>query len=144
MNDDRSPASFAAPICWPRMVQGGVDYDLSALASLIRDWASESLLVSHSLRYIPDAENLNDLHPLIATNPRTARIKIALPDADELTHGVLPDVAAVSHRVAGVQPGKLDNFAHQLTGSTLGRSRDHAQDAKSMPAQRFWLTISCA
>src|SRR5262249_24803272 len=29
------------------MVHGGVDYDLSALACLIRDWASESLLMAH-------------------------------------------------------------------------------------------------
>ena len=54
------------------MVQGGLDYDLSALASLIRDWASESLLVSHSLASFLIVENLNDLHPLIAANPRTA------------------------------------------------------------------------
>src|SRR5271165_2076105 len=73
-------ADLLAPI-----VQGGLDYDLSALASLMRDWASESLLVSHSLASFLIVENLNDLHPLIAANPRTARIKIALPDAKELT-----------------------------------------------------------
>src|SRR5271157_4673695 len=68
------------------MVQGGLDYDLSALASLIRDWASESLLVSHSLASFLIVENLNDLHPLIAANPRTARIKIALPDGRSEEH----------------------------------------------------------
>ena len=30
-------------------LQGGVDYDMSALASLIRDWSSETLLAGHAL-----------------------------------------------------------------------------------------------
>src|SRR6516164_135212 len=65
--------------------QGGVDYNLNALASLIRDWSSESLLAGHSLVTFLFTENLNDLHPLIVNNPRAARIKIALPSPDELT-----------------------------------------------------------
>src|SRR6201982_2960343 len=65
--------------------QGGFDYDLNALASLIRDWSSESLLAGHSLARFLVSENMNDLHPLIVNNPRIARIKIALPSADDLT-----------------------------------------------------------
>lgn len=30
-------------------LQGGLDYDLNALASLIRDWSSDTLLVNHAL-----------------------------------------------------------------------------------------------
>ena len=60
-------------------VQGGFDYDLNALASLMRDWSSESLLAGHSLATFLVTENLNDLHPLIVNNPRVSRIKIALP-----------------------------------------------------------------
>ncbi len=101
------------------MVQGGTDYDLSALASLIRDWASESLLVTHSLASFMIVENLNDLHPLIATNPRTARIKIALPDAAELTTAFT--LMAPEYPTALAEYSQqLDTFAHQLTGSTLG------------------------
>src|SRR5215475_13956260 len=65
-------------------LQGGLDYDLNALASLIRDWSSESLLATHSLATFLVTENLNDLHPLIVNNPRAARIKIALPAPGDL------------------------------------------------------------
>src|SRR5215510_7633049 len=66
-------------------LQGGLDYDLNALASLIRDWSSESLLAGHALATFLLTENLNDLHPLVVNNPRAARIKIALPSPDELS-----------------------------------------------------------
>ena len=115
------------------MVQGGLDYDLSALASLIRDWASESLLVSHSLASFLILENLNDLHPLIAANPRTARIKIALPDANELTAAfslMTPQYPTALQEYSQ----RLDSFSHQLTGSTLGaaetmlKTKEHARE----------------
>jgi len=115
------------------MVQGGLDYDLSALASLIRDWASESLLVSHSLASFLIVENLNDLHPLIAANPRTARIKIALPDATELTAAfslMTPQYPTALQEYCQ----RLDSFSHQLTGSTLGaaetmlKTKEHARE----------------
>ena len=115
------------------MVQGGLDYDLSALASLIRDWASESLLVSHSLASFLIVENLNDLHPLIAANPRTARIKIALPDAKELTAAfslMTPQYPTALQEYSQ----RLDSFSHQLTGSTLGaaetmlKTKEHARE----------------
>src|SRR5580704_5460598 len=65
-------------------LQGGLDYDLNALASLIRDWSNESLLSGHALASFLLTENLNDLHPLIVNNPRVARVRIDLPDPDEL------------------------------------------------------------
>src|SRR5208337_2186466 len=39
-------------------LQAGFDYDLNALASLIRDWSSESLLAGHSLVTFLVTENL--------------------------------------------------------------------------------------
>jgi hypothetical protein len=114
------------------MTQGGRDYDLAALASLIRDWASESLLMSHSLATFLIAENLNDLHPLIAANPRTSRIKIALPSPQELASAF--SLMAPQYPVA-LQDYRehLDTFAHQLAGSTLGaaetmlKTKEHAK-----------------
>jgi len=114
------------------MVQGGLDYDLSALASLIRDWASESLLVSHSLASFLIVENLNDLHSLIAANPRTARVKISLPNADELAAAfslMAPQFPAALEDYSS----QLDKLAHQLMGSTLGavetmlKTKEHAR-----------------
>lgn len=114
------------------MVQGGPDYDLSALASLIRDWASESLLVSHSLASFLIVENLNDLHPLIAANPRAAKIKITLPDARELTAAFSLMAPQYPTALQEYKQG-LDSLAGQLTGSTLGaaetmlKTKEHAR-----------------
>jgi hypothetical protein len=113
-------------------VQGGFDYDLNALASLIRDWSSESLLAGHSLATFLITENLNDLHPLIVNNPRAARIKIALPSADDLTQAfefLGPTYPCALREYSG----KLETVAQQLAGSTLGavetllKSREHTR-----------------
>jgi SpoVK/Ycf46/Vps4 family AAA+-type ATPase len=114
------------------MIQGGLDYDLSALASLVRDWASESLLISHTLASFLIVENLNDLHALIAANPRAARIKIALPNANELTAAF--NLMAPQYPTALLEYSqRLDGLAQQLTGSTLGsvetmlKTKEHAR-----------------
>jgi len=113
-------------------LQGGFDYDLNALASLIRDWSSESLLAGHSLATFLVSENLNDLHPLIVNNPRAARIKIALPVSGELAQALeflKPTYACALQQFAS----QLPNVAQQLSGSTLGaietllKTREHAR-----------------
>jgi len=113
-------------------VQGGFDYDLNALASLMRDWSSESLLAGHSLATFLLSENLNDLHPLIVNNPRAARIKIALPSPDELTQAfevLNPNFPCALREYSG----RLPVIAQQLAGSTLGaietllKTKEHAR-----------------
>ena len=108
------------------------DYDLSALASLIRDWSSESLLSGHSLATFLITENLNDLHPLIINNPRASRIKIALPSPDELTQAF--EFMSPTYPCALKEySGRLPIVAQQLAGSTLGaierllKTREHAR-----------------
>lgn len=122
-------ASLLAP-----SVQGGFDYDLSALASLIRDWSSESLLAGHSLATFLVTENLNDLHPLVVNNPRAAPVKIPLPSPDELTRAfefLVPSYSCALREYSG----RLDNIAQQLSGSTLSavetllKTREHAGQA---------------
>jgi len=98
--------------------EGGVDYDLSALATLIRDWASDSLLTSHALATFLVTENLNDLHGLIVNNPRTAHIKISLPTPRELAQAF----AIVAPRYGVALSGyakQLEGAAHELAGTTL-------------------------
>jgi hypothetical protein len=100
-------------------LQGGLDYDLNALASLIRDWSNESLLAGHALATFLLTENLNDLHPLIVNNPRVARVRIDLPSSGELLDGfrvMAPAFpAALTHMAAD-----LPSVAAQLAGTTLG------------------------
>lgn len=113
-------------------LQGGVDYDMSALASLIRDWSSETLLAGHALAAFLITENLNDLNPLIVNNPRAARIKVSLPSPDELAQAL--DFLGPSYTCSLREySGKLPNMAQQLAGSTLGaietllKTREHAR-----------------
>src|SRR5262249_145971 len=111
-------------------LQGGLDYDLNALASLIRDWSSESLLASHSLATFLVSENLNDVHSVIVNKRRAARTKIALPGSSELSQAF--DVMAPSYPCAlRDYTANLQTVAQQLAGSTLGsietllKTREH-------------------
>jgi SpoVK/Ycf46/Vps4 family AAA+-type ATPase len=115
-------------------LQGGFDYDLSALASLIRDWSSENLLAGHSLATFLVTENLNDLHPLIVNNPRAARVKISLPSSDDLAEALeflKPKYSSALQQLSG----QLSDLAQQLAGSTLGgietllKTREHSHQA---------------
>jgi hypothetical protein len=115
-------------------MQGSFDYDLNAIASLIRDWSSESLLAGHSLVTFLLTENLNDLHPLIVNNARAARIKIALPSSDELAQAfefLKPTYSCALQAFSG----QLANVAQQLAGSTLGsvetllKTREHSRQS---------------
>ncbi|HYY30748.1 MAG TPA: hypothetical protein VE860_22620, partial [Chthoniobacterales bacterium] len=47
---------------------GALNYDVNALALLLRDWAADELLGQHSLVTCLLTDNLNDLHPLITRN----------------------------------------------------------------------------
>ena len=114
------------------VVPGGVDYDLNATASLIRDWASESLLITHSLATFLIVENINDLHPLIVNNPRAARCKVSLPSSQELVSAL--NMMSTQYGTALQEYRKnLEGIAAQLTGSSLHsietmlKTNEHAQ-----------------
>jgi hypothetical protein len=97
---------------------GGLDYNLNALASLIRDWSNDSLLTSHALATFLLTENLNDLHPLIVNNPRTARVRIDLPTVPQIDEAL--QQLSTTYRVALSEVEKdLSNTAAQLAGTTL-------------------------
>jgi len=99
--------------------QGGFDYNLNALASLIRDWSSDNLLANHALASFLLTENLNDLHPLIVNNARVSRVKIDLPSSDQLLEGfraILPLFPTALRNFAS----DLSNLAQQLSGATMG------------------------
>ncbi|HRK29853.1 MAG TPA: AAA family ATPase [Tepidisphaeraceae bacterium] len=105
-------ASLVAPA-----TQGGLNYDLAALASLMRDWSTDSMLTEHSLATFLITENLNDLHPLLVNNTRAAQIKINLPSP-----AALGDAIAL---MKGDFPTALAEFAPQpesLAGQLAGAS----------------------
>jgi SpoVK/Ycf46/Vps4 family AAA+-type ATPase len=100
-------------------LQGGLDYDLNALASLIRDWANDSLLTNHSLATFLLTENLNDLHPLLVNNPRVAQVKVDLPKSAEIADALrfLSSAYSVALKDFSADPAPV---AEQLAGATLG------------------------
>jgi hypothetical protein len=98
---------------------GGLDYDLNALASLIRDWSSDALLANHALASFLLTENLNDLHPLIVNNPRVARARVDLPSPKELLDGFRIISTCYPTALADFVPD-LSRLAEQLSGATLG------------------------
>lgn len=60
------------------------DFDAASLASQVRDWASEPPFTELSFASFLIADNLADLEPRIASNPRAARIRVPLPDVAAL------------------------------------------------------------
>jgi hypothetical protein len=97
---------------------GGLDYNLNALASLIRDWANDSLLTGHALATFLLTENINDLHPLIVNNPRAARIKIELPTVPQI--GEVLQQLSTGYSIAMSELAKdIPDASAQLAGTTL-------------------------
>ena len=112
--------------CWlrsahliaPAVPGNATDYDLSALALLMRDWAGDALLSDSRLVTCLIADNLNDLHPLLVNNPRVARVSIPLPTTADL-HTALELLAPNAPAALAEFSGKLDQLAAALTGSTF-------------------------
>jgi hypothetical protein len=111
--------------------QGVADYDLGAMITLMRDWASDNLISSLSIATFLITENLNDLHPLLVNNNRAAKIKVPLPDASQLSRACAIIAPAYPTALAEYQD-QPSAIAQQLAGATLGsveslfKSRQHA------------------
>jgi hypothetical protein len=97
---------------------GALNYDLSALALLMRDWAADDVLTRHALATFLVAENLNDLHPLLVNHPRAAAIEVPLPATGELGAALAFLAREHAATLAEFAPS-YDALAQQLTGTTL-------------------------
>jgi hypothetical protein len=96
---------------------GALNYDLSALSLLLRDWAADEHLTSHSLATFLITETLNDLHPLLVNHPRAAPIEVPLPTTDQM-RDALGLLAAQHASVLAEFAPPYEALAHQLTGTT--------------------------
>lgn len=97
------------------VLQGGAGYEVGALASQVRGWSTDSLFTDHSLASFLLADNLNDLNPLLANNPRAARIEIPLPSSDVLSQGL----KALREKHPAAVPAAEGETAAALVGTTL-------------------------
>lgn len=108
---------------------GSLNYDLNALALLMRDWTSDSLLTGHDLASFLITENLNDLHGLLANNPLASAIKIPLPTPAELDRAftaLAPKYPVALREYAGDYTGP----ASQLAGATLASVENRLKTAE--------------
>lgn len=106
-------ADLVAPL-WP----GGVNYDLSALAMLMRDWSMETTLVEHPLATILVSENINDLHGLLVNNPRALTLKIPLPAPEDLSAAFALFRERYPEALAAYRE-RLGELGAKLAGATL-------------------------
>ena len=97
---------------------GALNYDLNALALLLRDWATDDLLIQHSLVTCLIADNLNDLHPLIVQNPRIGSIQIPQPAVGEL-QATLTLIEPDYPKALAEFKGNSFLLANQLVGASV-------------------------
>jgi hypothetical protein len=113
---------------------GALNYDLNALALLLRDWATDELLVQYPLVTCLIADNLNDLHPLIVQNPRVGKVQVPQPAFHELQAALALIKPAYPKALAefGDEPSRM---AGQLVGASISsveelvKLKEHAREA---------------
>src|SRR6202171_2699576 len=92
------------------------NYELSALALLMRDWSSDEL-AQHALVTWLIADNRADVQPLLVNNPRTAAIEVPLPAVRELQDAI--EIFRPLHPIALKELGaQSEQLAQQLVGAT--------------------------
>lgn len=106
-------ASLALP-----SIQTGLSYDLNATALLVKAWASETLITEHPFASFLVTENLNDIHPLLSRDTRSANIKVPLPSPEVLKQ-VFSGILSLHPIALGNYKDKLEQPAAQLAGATL-------------------------
>lgn len=95
----------------------GGDFEIASLASLVRDWAGEPPFADSAFASFLIADNLNDLHPQVAFNPRVARIRVPLPDARVLGQALAQ--LRVDHAAAFAADEDDSIAAQALTGVSI-------------------------
>lgn len=93
------------------------DFEIASLASLVRDWAGEPPFADQAFASFLIADNLNDLHPQVAFNPRVARIRVPLPDAQVLGQALAQ--LRVDHAAAFAADEDDGSAAQALTGVSI-------------------------
>jgi hypothetical protein len=96
----------------------GANYELSAIASQLREWAADPTITSQHCASFLLTENLNDLHPLVARNPQTACIVVPLPQQAELLP-VLKHLNTLYPLPCKAFAGDFAEPAAALAGATL-------------------------
>jgi len=117
----------------------GSGHEHGSLTSLIRDWATESPFVEQAFASLLISDNLHDLEPLVAYNPRAVRVQVPMPDAAAL-RGTL-DLLRASSAAAFDAKTDTGEVAAALLGVTNtaveSLARRRAQEKKALTAADF-------
>jgi len=65
-------------------IPNALNYELNALASVLRSWASDVSLQNHGQAAFIITDQLHNIHPLVAQNPRISSVAVPLPEVGEL------------------------------------------------------------
>ena len=99
-------------------LQTGFNPDTNALALLMRDWSTDALLTEYPLATFLATGTLNDLHPLLARNPRAASIEIPLLSAEAYS-ATLAALKPAFGTALGSAQTDLSVAGAQLAGASL-------------------------
>lgn len=69
-------------------VPGGINYDLGALALMMRDWSTDEPFWKFPFASFLITENQSDLHALLQNNPRAAHIEVPLPGEAQMAEAL--------------------------------------------------------
>ncbi len=99
-------------------IPNALNYELNALASSLKGWASDISLQEHGQVAFCITEQINGIHPLVAKNPRICSIEVPLPNKEKIAE-CLEFLAP--HYPKALEPftGRFDHVASRLTGATM-------------------------
>ena len=98
---------------------GGANYELSAIASQLREWAVDPSIADQHCATFLVTENLNDLHPLVAQNPQAMRASCSRCPAKTELEPALVHLSARYPTPLKPFSSKLSEPAAALAGATL-------------------------
>lgn len=95
-----------------------LNYDLNALASLLRSWAVDVQLQDFGQAVFLVTGQLNALHPLVTQSPRVGKVEIPVPGRTEMSQALNVLVEDYSVALDGFR-GDLSIPAERLAGASL-------------------------
>ena len=111
----------------PNPPAGQTNYDLSAMATLIRAWTIETGILSQDIAVFLIADSLNDLHPLVVNNNRATKVLIPFPTANEIDEMLQSQVGTFKDAIGGlIAPNdfltytKSERLSSRLVGMKMG------------------------
>ena len=96
-----------------------LNYELNALASLLRGWAAGGLLQENDQALFLVADRSSNLHPLLVREPTIQTLEVPLPDGEEVSRALLALAPEAGVALQNFE-GRLPELGQALRGATLG------------------------